>query len=169
MFNNADAALRWAFRVRDAAPVKLSGINRMRQQPQEGRSNPLIEDLTPLEKSMQAHAILGMVYEIDDRACIEYLDAYYSREPEAHKMSTLTFRVLGMLGTGEHNQRTVRQLMLCYMGQRGISHKKIREDAGCSSNKIVAARKRVYDALDSIGAMAMGKVEDILKGKEVVR
>jgi hypothetical protein len=167
MFLNAEAAMRWAFTMTTVDIVKMSGANKMYGKLKPATSNELLSGLTPQEMHQQASSIVSLAHELSDPVCTEYLVARYGREFDEQHIGRLIERVLMMLGTGAHNRRAIRKLVLCYFDVR-IARDEIRGEMGCRNDALTKIRAKVYDALDQVNNRAMSEIENLLKDRCLV-
>lgn len=158
MFKNADAALRWAFRVMATEIVKLSSINRM-----SGSSGSA--DLSPHDKHAQAALIMQVLERELNQLEIAYVMAHYRGigrlEHESEVVAMLSKAVIAAFPTGMHSMRGASKLVRIYFGQDiGISS--IRRDFKCGNDKSNEYRDIAFKQLSGIGGRADAVIEDAL-------
>lgn len=162
MFNSADAALKWAFRVMATDIVKLSSINRMSGGSGAG-------EMSPHDRHAQAALIMSMIERAVDPVCLAYVMARYGRElqggtQERTVSDVLTIAAIGSFPTGMHNRRGVRRLVAMYFGKKAemIS---VRTDLGpgCNNRRYYEYKEWTENFLDKIHDRSLADAHRVLE------
>lgn len=165
MFNSADAALKWAFRVMATDIVKLSSINRMSGGSGAG-------EMSPHDRHAQAALIMKVVERELDAVSkayvmLNYAGIGYCGDREGDMLNHLARTVIGSFPTGMHNKRGVVTLIKVYFG-KNIGLSAIRCDFKCGNDKSNEYKKLAFDALDKVESVAKAQAEWALESAGIV-
>lgn len=167
MFHSAHSALAWAYQVSATPIVKLSSVNGMYGPPRRSGQNPLLSHLSVHEQHAQAAAIIGVAERLEDPACRQYIAARFGGMTKPEDVTMMMNRIFAELGTGIHGRRGAYKLLLCYFGT-DIGYRAIRYDLKCRDAVVIEIRRKVYDALDHIGARAMIEMAGTLERHQLI-
>ncbi|MCP5244855.1 MAG: hypothetical protein H6937_02345 [Burkholderiales bacterium] len=167
MFRSVESALSWAFQNHSIAIVKTPGINRMYGKRNPGTLNDVLAGLNQIDRSMQAANIVGAVYALDDVSHREYICAVYGYERSDEQIRSLMIRAMGVMGTGTHRRRGVRDILLNYLGAN-IGQRQIRDDLQCNRNDVYIYRNRIFEMLDKVRAGALNELHHVFVQKGLV-
>lgn len=161
MFVSVDSALKWSAMMVTIDSTQLPSINRMYGRPPPSTNNDILIGLTQEQARMQAEEILGLVVDLNDPACTEYINSKYRYD---NLGETLMSRVMsGLMYSGGVNQRDIRSLVAQYIGWRSYSHRELRKDLHCKNNEVSKYRNAVYNSLDAIHRKSMDYLDDRMK------
>lgn len=161
MFLSVNSALRWASLMITIDNYQLPSMNRMYGLPPPSTMNELLRGLTQEQARMQAERMLHMASELNDPACMQYIDAKYRLNDD---WEIIMHRVMsGLMYNGGINQRDIRSLVSQYLGRGTVSHRQLRKELKCMNRDVMRYRTDVYNVMDNIHRKVMNHLDERMK------
>jgi hypothetical protein len=168
VFNNAAHALRWAYNVAAGEIVKMSGINRMREESAKGAPNALLVGLDSFDLHGQAGQIIGLVERLSDQTEREYIAAKFGRRLDKDDLTLIVFRGRSVIGFGPEKTEAVYRIMRGYF-DGSMPHRAVRRELGCRDQYAVVVRSALYETLDLIHDRALADMTEIFQRHELIQ
>ena len=160
-FRDVTKALSWAYMMQEKAIIDAPGYCAGR-----GTSNDILIGLNAQEAMQQSADIIGIVNNLPDRSCSQYINAMYGKR--FGEINDLTERIVARLGGVSVYRRGVQHILAKYCGME-VTKEQIRAGLKCQNNKVSDIRDRVFIILDDVHKLAISYVDSELRNRELIK
>ena len=160
-FRDVTKALSWAYMMQEKAIIDAPGYCAGR-----GTSNDILIGLNAQEAMQQSADIIGIVNNLPDRSCSQYINAMYGKR--FGEINDLTERIVARLGGVSVYRRGVQHILAKYCGME-VTKEQIRAGLKCDNNRVSYVRDKVFVILDDVHKLAISYVDSELRSRELIK
>lgn len=160
-FRDVSKALSWAYMMQEKYIIDAPGYCASMR----GTNNDILIGLNAQEAMQQSADILGIVHNLPDRSCSQYINAMYGKRFD--NVSDLTERIIARLGITSIYRRGVQCILAKYCGME-VTKEQIRAGLKCDNNRVAYVRDKVFIILDDVHKLAISYVDSELRGRGLI-